>query len=100
MNFSQINKNNLAYLETAQGTPSTNINLPPTTFIDAANQVLYVYYSNIKASGAEIYFDQYIQLVGSISLGLLRDHRSSQCKGLCGAGATTVFRVRKKYAVQ
>ena len=46
--LSQINKNNLAYLETAQGTFSTNINLPPTTFIDAANQVLYVYYSNIK----------------------------------------------------
>ena len=46
--LSDITTNNLDYLSSSTGLFLTNLNLPPTVFIDPDKENLYVYYTNVK----------------------------------------------------
>ncbi|MFZ1634487.1 MAG: T9SS type A sorting domain-containing protein [Chitinophagales bacterium] len=46
--LSDITANNLDYISSSTGMFLTNLNLPPTVFIDPEKENLYVYYTNVK----------------------------------------------------
>lgn len=46
--FSEINKQSLKYLPSIYGLGHSNINLPPTSFIDNAKENVYIYFTNVN----------------------------------------------------
>lgn len=100
--LSEISKNEWKYLPSTYTIVSNHVNIQPTTFIDAAKENIYVYYSNVNGAAQKYVLNtstlpSLFPGYEAVDLGTVTIYSLQALQQYSTAGRSTLFDINKCY---